>query len=108
MGAWLHPGLSSERLENLRFWALRAAGQSREGGEPEDVWAGYLATAALASDLLDQREHGCRSSRFAGCAVLKMRSTEDERNKRNGCFYPLCLIPVNRNMQGRVQFHHND
>lgn len=104
---WLHPGLSSQRLEDLRFWALRSAEQSREYGEAEEVWAPYLATADRAADLLDQRGSCGRSSRYAGCSVLRMRSTEDDRLRRNGCFYPLCLIPANRNMQGRVQFHYN-
>lgn len=102
---WLHPGMSSERLELIRFWSLRATEQSREYGEPEDVWAAYAATADRASDLLDQRENCGGTSRFPGCGILRMRAPTESREKRNGCFFPLCLLSVQPIQPGRVRFH---
>jgi hypothetical protein len=107
MGAWLHGGLSSQRLELLRVWALRAAEQSREYGEAEAVWEGYLATADRASDLLDQRA-SCRGlSRYAGCSSLQLRSSVEDRNQRSGCFFPLCLLSDRRIPPGHIRFNFN-
>jgi hypothetical protein len=103
--AWVHPALSSERLEMLRFWALRSAEQSREFGEPEAEWSSYLDTADRAADLLDQRAHCHHTSRYAGCAALRMRASEENRKARDSCFFPLCLISARRNRPGHIRFH---
>lgn len=105
--AWVHPGRSSERLEEIRFWALRAAEQSREYGEPETVWGIYVDTADRVSDLLDQRA-SCGSPRsFQSCGPLKLRASQADREKRNGCFFPLCLLSREPIRPGRVLFHFN-
>jgi hypothetical protein len=107
MGAWMHPRLSSQRLETIRLWALRAAEQSREYGEPEPVWEGYLDTADRVSDLLDQRQCCGITGRFPGCGTLRLRATEGEREKRNGCFFPHCLLSLEPIRPGFVRFHFN-
>lgn len=103
---WLHPALASERLEDLRFWALRAAEQSREYGEPEAVWAGYVDVADRASDLLDRRAVCGHSGRFPGCAGMRLRAPSESR-KRVGCFFPLCLLSGKTSGPGRLRFHFN-
>lgn len=97
--------MTTRHLEEIRFWALRAAEQSREYGEPEEDWARYLDAADRVSDILDQREQcGRRLSRYAGCGSLKLRASEAEREFRDGCFFPLCLISNMRWPTGRLRF----
>jgi hypothetical protein len=106
--AWVHPGMSSQRLEFLRFWALRAAEQSREYGEAETEWSPYLDIADRAGALLDQRtdcDH--RMSRYAGCSALRLRASEAEREIRGGCFFPLCLLSGQKSPRGRLIFNLN-
>src|SRR5689334_13022185 len=84
--------MPSERLEEILHWALRAAEQSREYGEAEEEWAAYLDTADRAAALLEQRAACRRMYCYDGCAVTQLRASDAERIKRNGCFFPLCLI----------------
>lgn len=103
---WLHPALSTQRLEDIRFWALRAAEQSREYGESEEVWGPYADAADRASDLLAIRQDCFRLFRNAECASIRLRASERDRANRNGCFHPLCLLSARQIQPGRVQFHH--
>lgn len=105
MGAWLHPAMSSGRLEGIRSWALRSAEQSREFGEPEAVWSGYLDAADRAADLLDQRAYCGHTYRYVGCASLRMRASEEDRKSRDNCFFPLCLISARKFRPGHIRFH---
>jgi hypothetical protein len=108
MSAWLHAGLSTERLEHLRLWALHCAEQSREYGESPEVWGGYLDTADRVTDLLDLRA-GCRTlHRLGNCSSVRLRAPESERKKRNGCFFPLCLIANRRIPPGHIRFNFNN
>lgn len=98
---WSRP---SRTLGEYRYWALRAAEQAREYGEPEAVWESYLDTADRVSDVLDRRAAcGRDRAETAGCTRMRARATPEERTDRDGCLFPRCLAPLRRS-QDYVKF----